>query len=265
MKLLRSLSYTLFPFLLLFIFWELFSRTGIVNPALISSPSEIFSSLKDLLMEKNQKGYPVLLVHIYSSLYRLFFAFGIATFLGITLGLLIGINEHAYRFFYPLITITMPIPGIAWAPIIMLWLGFGNPTIIMVGIIASFFPILHNMVAGVRSIKKEIVWSAKCMGADKKTILFKILLPWSAPFIFTGLKLGLARGWRTIIAVEMIAASLWGLGFMIFDARDYLQPSIIYGGIIILALIYLLLENLIFNQLEKHTIKKWDMVRGREI
>mgnify|MGYP005633977321 CR=1 FL=1 len=160
--------------------------------------------------------------------------------------------------------LTIPIPGIAWVPIIMLWLGFGDLTIITVGIIAAFFPILYNTLAGVKHVKKEMIWSARCMGADRKTIFLKIILPSSAPFILTGLKLGLARGWRTIIAVEMIAASLWGLGFMIFDARDYLQPSIIYGGIIILGCIYLLLEKLI-NFAESATIKKWGMIRSEEV
>jgi len=154
----------------------------------------------------------------------------------------------------------MPIPGIAWAPIFMIWLGFGDPTIITVGALAAFFPIVYNTAAGVRSVKKEMIWAAQSMGADEKTIFFKVLLPSSAAFIFTGFKLGLARGWRTIIAVEMIAASLWGLGFMIFDARDYLQPSIIYGGIIVLAALYFFIESLI-KLIEQKTIEKWGMVR----
>jgi NitT/TauT family transport system permease protein len=98
------------------------------------------------------------------------------------------------------------------------------------------------------------------MGANKKTIFFKVCLPGAASYVFVGFKLGLARGWRTLIAVEMIAASLWGLGFMIFDARDYLQPSIIYGGIFTLAITYFLIENVLIKWVERHTVEKWGIV-----
>jgi ABC-type nitrate/sulfonate/bicarbonate transport system permease component len=71
----------------------------------------------------------------------------------------------------------------------------------------------------------------------------------------------LARGWRTIIAVEMMAASLLGLGYMIFSARDYLRPSIIYGGIIVLAVTYFLIENVI-KWIERRTVEKWGMAQS---
>ena len=147
----------------------------------------------------------------------------------------------------------------------MLWLGFGDPTIVTVGALAAFFPIVYNTVTGVRSIEKRLVWSAQSMGANRWTVFLKVSLPGASAHIFTGLKLGFARGWRTIIAVEMIAASLWGLGFMIFDAREYLQPAVIYGGILVLAIIYLFIENVLIKSVEKNTVEKWGAVRTEEI
>lgn len=245
---------------LLLISWETVSFFGMLNPSLISRPSEIFLDMWNLLLKRSPAAQSVLLVHIYCSLYRLFLAFSLAAVVGISLGILMGYSQRIYWFFEPLITLAMPVPGIAWAPIFMIWFGFGDSTIISVGALAAFFPIVYNTIAGVRSVKKEFIWAARSMGADRKTIFFKVLLPSSAPYIFTGFKLGLARGWRTIIAVEMIAASLWGLGFMIFDARDYLRPSIIYGGIMILAGVYLIIEGLV-KLVERRTIGKWGMVR----
>jgi len=247
-------------FLSLLALWEIVSLLGILNPSLISRPSEIFQDMWKLLLKQSPTEQPVLLVHIYSSLYRLFLAFSLAAVIGISLGILMGYSQRIYWFFEPLITLAMPVPGIAWAPILMIWFGFGDSTIIAVGALAAFFPIVYNTTTGVRSVKKEFIWAARSMGANKRTIFFKVLLPSSAPYVFTGFKLGLARGWRTIIAVEMIAASLWGLGFMIFDARDYLRPSIIYGGIMILAVVYLLIEGLV-KLIERRTIAKWGMVR----
>ena len=205
-----------------------------------------------------------MMAHIFASLYRLFLALVIATVAGVVLGVLMGANRHVYSFFDPLITIIMPIPGIAWAPIFMIWLGFGDPTIITVGTVAAFFPIVYNTAAGIRSIDQKLIWAARSTGANRATVFFRVHIPASAAYIFTGFKLGLAQAWRTIIAVEMLAATLWGLGYMIFDARDYLCPSIIYGGIIILAVIYLLIERIFIGWLERRTIIKWGMIRALE-
>lgn len=257
---LRSIVYFLIPILIILIGWELFSRQGVINPVLISKPSQISVVLYDLLKAQSASGHSILVIHIFTSLYRLVFAFIMAAIVGVGLGILMGTNSYIYRFFDPLITVLMPIPGIAWAPIFMLWLGFGDPTIITVGALATFFPIVYNTATGVRSIEKRLIWSAQSMGADRKAIFVKVSLPGAAAYILTGFKLGFARGWRTIIAVEMIAASLWGLGFMIFDAREYLQPSIIYGGILILATIYLLIENVLIKSVERRTVTKWGLV-----
>jgi len=257
----RSVFYFLVPLVVILSIWELLSRGNLVNSVLISRPSEISAILYELLKTKSANGHSILLIHIFTSLYRLVSAFLIAAGAGLGMGILMGTNSYVYRWFDPLITVIMPIPGIAWAPIFMLWLGFGDPTIVAVGALAIFFPIVCNTATGVRSVEKKLIWSAQSMGANRKTIFFRICLPAAAAYIFTGFKLGLARGWRTIIAVEMIAASLWGLGFMIFDAREYLRPSIIYGGILILAIIYLLIENILIKWIERHTVRKWGMIR----
>jgi len=260
-RILFSISFFLIPVTLLLLGWEIVAWLEIINPALISRPSEIFELLYDLSMPDARFLGNSIFLDIYTSLYRLLYAFMIAVVSGVGLGMLMGRSKLFYRFFDPLITVAMPIPGIAWAPIFMLWLGFGDPTIITVGAIAAFFPIVYNTATGVRSVDKKLVWSARSMGANEKTVFLKVFLPWSAAYIFTGLKLALARGWRTIIAVEMMAASLLGLGYMIFAARDYLRPSIIYGGIIVLAVTYFLIE-IVIKWIERRTVEKWGMVQS---
>lgn len=261
---LTSAFYFLIPIIVLLVAWEVYSRLGDVNSVLLSRPSDIFLAIAKLFTSQTSSGHSVLLTHILSSLFRLFVALVVASIVGIGLGILMGVNGRIYKFLDPLITVIMPIPGIAWAPIFMLWLGFGDPTIITVGAIAAFFPIVYNTAAGIRSIDQRLVWAARSMGIDNAAMLFKVHIPATAAYIFTGFKLGLAQAWRTIIAVEMLAATLWGLGYMIFDARDYLQPSIIYGGIIVLAVIYILIERLLIGWMEKKTIARWGMVEATE-
>jgi ABC-type nitrate/sulfonate/bicarbonate transport system permease component len=248
-----DIIYSIIPLIVILVAWELMSSYKLIQEALFSKPSYIFETMIKLLISGS------LMNDIYISIKRLIISFLIAAFIGTILGLLMGWNKQINDFFDPLITFLMPIPGIAWAPIFLVWFGFGDPTIIPVGILAGFFPIVQNANAATKAIDQKIVWAAQSMGARSNQIVLKVLLPNSAPYILTGFKLGLARAWRTIIAVELIAGSNFGLGAMIFTAREFLQPYKIYGGIIILALIYLAIE-LIIRFIEINTIEKWGMV-----
>lgn len=251
--------YFLIPIIVLLIVWSLLSTLKIVNPALISTPWDVVAKIYDLLVTTNSDGNSILLTHIFASMYRLIVAFILAAAIGIFIGIILGARKGLYNFFDPVITFLMPIPGIAWAPIFMVFFGFGDLTIIIVSTLAAFFPIMYNVAAGVRTVDKHYIWAAQSMGAGKTTLFTRVYIPASAAYIFTGLKLGLSRGWKTVIAVEMIAASICGLGFMIFDAREYLQPSIIYAGIIILALIFYCIENGLIRWIESRTIERWGM------
>ena len=148
------------------------------------------------------------------------------------------------------------------APLFIVWMGFGNPTIITVGAIATFFPIAYNTSTGIRSIDNQLVRAAQIMGANRLAVLSQVYIPWAAVYLFTGVKLGLARCWRTVIAVEFIAAANWGLGYMIWDAAEYLRAGIVYGGIILLAVIFTIIEKGLIVPFERITIEKWGMVRS---
>jgi NitT/TauT family transport system permease protein len=203
----------------------------------------------------------LLLSHIGASLQRVLIASLIGILLGILVGILMGTSGIVYRFFDPLITVLMPIPGIAMAPLFIVWLGFGDPTIVALGIIATFFPLVYNTAAGVRSIDPQLVRATQIMGANRMVILFRVYLPWAAGYVLMGIKLGLARCWRTVIAVEFIAAANWGLGYMIWDAAEYLRTGIVYGGIALLIVLYFAIEKGLINTLERNTLEKWGMIQ----
>lgn len=261
---LKGILIAFLPIVAFLIIWEALARTGSIS-ILLSSPAGVADAFIDLMSQRSANGYPLLLVHMAYSLYELLTGFAIAFIAGITLGIISGRKATIYRFFDPMITLFMPIPGIAWAPIFLIWFGFGAPTIIAVVSLVSFFPIFYNTAAGVRSVDKKLVKAAEIMGANDWTIFLRVLIPGATANIVTGIKLAFAKGWRTVIAVEMIASSLWGLGFMIFDARDYLQPSIIYCGIIVLVIIYFIIENFILRQIENKTIVRWGMTREASV
>ncbi len=254
----------LLPFIPLvgfFAFWQIAADYEWINSALFSSPRIILDEATALLHQHvGEKS--VLLTHIGITLKRLFWAALCGIVAGMAAGTLMGLSQGIYRFFDPLITLIMPIPGIAMAPLFIIWMGFGDPTIITVGAIATFFPVAYNTSTGVRSIDVQLVRAASIMGARKVTILTRVYIPWAAVYIFTGVKLGLARCWRTVIAVEFIAAANWGLGYMIWDAAEYLRSGVVYGGIILMALLFTFIEKGLIVPFERLTIEKWGMVRS---
>lgn len=247
------------PVCIFLIGWELFARSSWINPVLFPAPSQTLLKLVNLF----QKGLPVrseLSTHILSTLKRLSLGFILGVASGVIFGTLMGLSNQMYSFFNPFISILMPIPGIALAPLFIIWFGFGDPTIITLGTLSTFFPIVYSTSAGIRSVDRQMVRAAQIMGANPIQIIFEVFIPWSAAYIFNGIKLGLARGWMTIIAVEFVAASNWGLGYMIWNATEYLQANTVYGGILVMILIFVLLEKILVRELERRTVAKWGMI-----
>lgn len=240
--------------------WQILSSIGLISKALFPAPAEIISELVALHL-KELPARSVLLVHIGATLWRALLAALAGIGAGVLIGVLMGTSALVYRFLDPLITVLMPIPGIAMAPLFIVWLGFGNPTIIALGAIATFFPLAYNTAAGVRSVDIQLVRAAQMMGTDDTGVILRVYLPWAAGYVLTGLKLGLARCWRTVVAVEFIAAASWGLGYMIWDAAEYLRATVVYGGIALLIAIYSFVEKGIIGTLEKKTLEKWGMLR----
>ena len=252
----KKLSPYLIPIFLFFVLWEVLTTVEILNVALLSKPSLIFGKIIDMA--------PFLWENIQATLFRLIVSFIFALVIGTSIGLIMGYNKRIYNFFDPLITTVMQIPGIAMAPVFIVWFGFGDPTIITIGIIVAFFPIVYNSSMGAKSVQSQHIKAAKIMGGKKKDIILHVFLPHSASYIIIGSKLGLARCWRTIIAVEFIAATSYGLGYMIWDAYEYLNVTVVYAGIILLAVIFFLIEKTIIREIERRTIERWGVVNTHE-
>jgi ABC-type nitrate/sulfonate/bicarbonate transport system permease component len=249
------------PVAVLLAAWELAARNGAINSALFPPPSSV---LRDLVLVHTRRlpERSLLFTHIGASLQRVFLAAAVGTLAGIAVGLLMGASRLVHRFFDPVITVLMPIPGIALAPLFIVWLGFGDPTIVAAGIIATFFPIAFNTAAGVRSIDVQLVRAAQTMGTSRFGRLLGVYLPWASAHLLAGIKLGWARCWRTVIAVEFVAAASWGLGYMIWDAAEYIRSGVVYGGIILLMIIYSVIEWVFIGTLERATVRRWGMIRS---
>ncbi len=157
-------------------------------------------------------------------------------------------------------SIGAPIPGIAYAPLFLLWFGLGNVPAVLLVAFVSAFPIIFNTWTGVKAVKEIWVRSAQAMGADDRRLFRHVILPGALPYILTGLRLGLAQAWRILVGVEMLAAVPWGLGWLIFGAREFLNTDVMLAGVAVIGIIGLALEKLVFQRLEDYTVVRWGMM-----
>lgn len=249
------------PILTLALIWEALARLQLVSSVLFPPPSRVVATV--IQMAGPQGGY-ILWSHMALSLYRLGVGFLLAAAVAVPFGTLVGMSPRAHAFFSPILSILIPIPSLAWVPIAILWLGIGNATPIFIVFFTAIFPIIYNAAMGVRSVDQKHLWAARIMGANTRQLFFGVILPAGLGHLITGLKLGLSSGWRALVAAEMLAATAYGLGLMIFEARTFLQVEVMYGGIFVLAILGFLLENLLFGTLEVRTLQRWGLVRGME-
>jgi NitT/TauT family transport system permease protein len=251
---LRAAARTAFPFVVVCGAWELVARLGVFPPRLFPSLEVVASAFARLTVSG------VLPHHALETLLRLLAGFTLAAVVGILIGIVIGRSRLAEDLLLPLISMGAPIPGIAYAPLFLLWFGLGNvSTVLLVGFVSTF-PIVFNTWTGVKAVKEVWVRSALAMGADDRRLFHKVILPGALPYILTGLRLGLAQAWRILVGVEMLAAVPWGLGWMIFGAREFLNTDVMLAGVVVIGAIGLALEKLVFQRLENYTVVRWGMI-----
>ena len=158
----------------------------------------------------------------------------------------------------------MPIPSLAWVPVFILWFGLGNATAIGIVFYAALFPMLLNAWSGVRAVNPIWLRAGEAMGAGGRSLFWKVIVPGSSPFIITGLRQAFLRAWIAVVGAEMLAASDWGLGWIIFDAKEFLKADLMLASLIVIGLIGFAFERLVFGSLERATVQRWGMVRAVE-
>lgn len=243
-----------YPFIVVGAVWEAVAHLG-VFPVQFFPPLETIAAAFARLSASG-----VLPHHAFDTLIRLTFGFALAACFGIAAGVLMGRSRRAEDILLPLVSIGAPIPGLAYAPLFLLWFGPGNlPAIALVAFVSAF-PVIYNSWTGVKAVKEIWLRSAQAMGADDRRLFRHVVLPGALPYIVTGLRLGLAQAWRILVAVEMLAAVPWGLGWLIFGAQEFLNTDVMLAGIAVIAMIGLALEKLVFAPLENFTVVRWGMM-----
>lgn len=251
----RPVARNAFPFIVVGIAWEIVARSGMFPRKLFPTLGDIAETFWALTISG------ILPHHAAETILRLIAGFALAAAVGVLIGIMMGRSRRAEDYTLPLVAILAPIPGIAYAPLFLLWFGLGNFSTILLVAFVSSFPIVFNTWTGVKAVKEIWLRSAQAMGANDRRLFRHVILPGALPYILTGLRLGLAQAWRVLVGVEMLAAVSWGLGWLIFGAREFLNTDVMLCGVAVIGLIGLALEKLVFQKLEDYTLVRWGMMR----
>ncbi|WP_455873331.1 ABC transporter permease [Rhizobium yanglingense] len=157
-----------------------------------------------------------------------------------------------------------PLPPIALLPLALLWFGLGQGSLVFVLIHSVLWPLALNMYTGFTSVPETLRMAGRNYGLRGLRYVLLILVPAALPSIIAGLKIGWAFAWRTLIAAELVfgaSSGKGGLGWYIFQNRNELYTDRVFAGLIMVILLGLLVENVLFRQLEQRTVAKWGMTR----
>jgi NitT/TauT family transport system permease protein len=235
--------------------YEALARSGYFAPALLPTIPVILQALYASIADGT------MIEHAAFTLYRVMFGFSLAVVVGIPLGILMARFQRIEHFVLPLVSALMPIPSFALVPLFMLWFGIGNLTTILIVFYAATFPMVFNTWSGVRTVNPIWLRAAGCMGADENSLFWKVIIPGASPFIITGMRQSFLRAWIAVVGAEMIAASDWGLGWVIFDAKEFLNTDVMLAALIVIGGIGFVFERMVFGSLERATVLRWGMMR----
>ena len=163
----------------------------------------------------------------------------LALIIAVPVGLIMGTSKIFDLLIRPIVEVFRPIPPIAWVPIFLLALGmFWGPIIVI--FIGVFFPLLSSVYFGVKSVDPVLLDAAKTQGAGKLNIFAKVILPYTVPFIMSGIRIGLGIGWMCIVAAEMIGARGGGIGYYISIQGELGNYPGVFAGIVVIAILGIL-------------------------
>ncbi|NTZ91600.1 nitrate ABC transporter permease [Agrobacterium tumefaciens] len=183
-------------------------------------PSQVFEESYDLIVSPffhNGSQDIGLGLRVLVSLERVAYGFGLAAIAGIIMGAVIGQSVWAMRGLDPIFQVLRTVPPLAWLPLSLAAFQDSNPSAIFVIFITSIWPVIINTAVGVRNIPQDYRNVAQVLRLNQIEFFFKIMLPSAAPYIFTGLRIGVGLSWLAIVAAEMLTGGV-GIGFFIWDA-----------------------------------------------
>ncbi|WP_247657612.1 ABC transporter permease [Aquabacter sp. L1I39] len=233
--------------------WEAYARS-LNNSLLLPSFIETLQALVTATLNGELPGRTV------ASLSVLLSGYGIGIVLAALITGLAALSKWGESLLTLLTSMFNPLPAIALLPIALLWFGVGSSSLIFVTVHAVLWPLALSCHAGFRAVPQTLRMAARNLGLAGPSYVFTLLVPAALPSILSGLRLGWAFAWRTLIAAEMVfgaSARSGGLGWFIFTNRAQLDTANVFAGLLAVILIGLVVETVIFATLTRLTVRRW--------
>lgn len=205
--------------------WETFARSGAVSTFLLPP----FSVVVERIWQDALSGD--LAVNLGQTLYRVLIGFAIAGASGIVLGILVARSRPARWFFDPIISVAFPMPKLAFLPIFMLWFGLYDFSKVTMIVFSAIFPVITATVTSTEGVEKEMLWSARSLGAGERQLLWEIVLPAALPQVLTGLQVALPVSMIVTIVTEILMGGP-GIGGAMIAAERFADSPGVFAGIV---------------------------------
>src|SRR4051794_35471195 len=235
------------------IIWELYGRY-LDNPLLFPTLFDTLSTMRDRIVDGT------IPLRAWTSLKVLLMGYASGVVLAAILTVLAINTRIGTDFLETMTAMFNPLPAIALLPLALIWFGLGNGSLVFVLIHSVLWAVALNTHSGFLSVSQTLRMVGRNYGLKGLSYVFKILVPAAFPSILTGLKIGWAFAWRTLIAAELVfgvSSGQGGLGWFIFENRNLLDIPSVFAGLLTGIVIGLIVENLIFRTIERNTVQKW--------
>ncbi len=242
------------PFVILVSVWWVVKLTFRLSPTTLPSPWEVVVATGPLI----QQG--ILVDYVRQSTERIALASLLGTVVAVPVGLILGSNRWLSLAFHPYFKFFQALSGIAWLPLVLVWFGFTEKTMQSIILYTVFFPVVFNTMVGVRTVPPHLASAVRVLGAGRLRLIRDVWLPGALPSILVGVRLGLAYGWRALIAGEMVIG-LGGIGFLLFQSQSFHQTDRILVGMVLIGLLWMFIDHGFLRPIERATVERWGMVQ----
>lgn len=220
-----------YPLVAVAALWEFIARLRVFDPLFVPS---FFGTLAALYTGLFETGF--LMTDLAASLTRASMGLVIGGSIGVVLGALMGRFRPVRQFLDPIVSFLFPMPKMALFPLLMVLLGLGESSKIVVVAISAFFPVAINTYTGIRNVDKFLIWNALSKGATERQLLTRVLIPAAVPFIFAGVRVAASLSFLITVTVEMLQSNN-GLGYRILFARSIYEPETMYAALLLVAVL----------------------------
>ena len=225
-RILRTYGQVLVALVGLVVAWQLLCMWARIPSWLLPAPSQILVQTWEIRT--------ILPRHFFATLWAVLGGFALAVMCGVPLAVAVVYSPLLRRIIYPLLLMLQSVPKVALAPLLLLWVGYGLVSNMIVAATVAFFPIVINTATGLESVEGELLEMTRALDAKKPKVFWSVRLPWALPYIFSSLKIAITLAVVGAVVAEFIGADK-GLGYLILTSSGNMKTAVMFGVLILLS------------------------------